>query len=152
MRNRAARVARMTIATSKPKSTDIVADIPESLLSTLYGAWFLRVEEHEALQEHKKTPGPADQASRRTSVVLLLTVYHITLHRNKGTGRKEGEGRGYYEPLFCRCALFACERIPLLCSQLISEAVAHARDGQNKTRVLREPVRFFGAIGLRRYD
>jgi hypothetical protein len=30
----------MTIATSKPKSSEIVADIPERLLSTLYGAGF----------------------------------------------------------------------------------------------------------------
>src|SRR2546425_8084665 len=34
MRNRAAMVARMTIATSKPKRSEIVADIAESLLST----------------------------------------------------------------------------------------------------------------------
>jgi len=59
-------VARMTIATSKPKSSEIVADILERLLSTLYGAWFPGFYvsmSREPFRDIKK-PEPADQASR----------------------------------------------------------------------------------------
>src|SRR5437588_8893641 len=66
MRNLVARVARATIATSRPKRSEIVADINRTILSTLHDARFPRVEEHSALQEHKKAPGHADQASRRS--------------------------------------------------------------------------------------
>src|SRR6266436_5776073 len=66
MRNRVARVARTTIATSRPKSSKMVADIAESFLprAVVPGIW--RVEEEASSASTQKTPGPADQASRRS--------------------------------------------------------------------------------------
>src|SRR5438132_7890944 len=80
MRNRVARVARATIATNRPKSSEIVADITQSLLSTLHSAGFLRVEEHPALRKHKKH---RDLPTRLPGAPFLLkmsisfsTLYH----------------------------------------------------------------------------
>src|SRR5438128_9437410 len=70
MRNRVARVARATIATSRPKSSDSVADIGGTILSTLYGARFLCVEEHSAHQEHKNA------RTCRPGFPALLVYFH----------------------------------------------------------------------------
>src|SRR3989440_7417414 len=71
----------MTIATSKPKSSEIVADIPERLLSTLYGAWFpgfLRLYEQRAFQGHKKT-GTCRPGFPALLSMLLLLLYHAVI-------------------------------------------------------------------------
>src|SRR5437588_12701177 len=80
MRNRVARVARATIATNRPKSSEIVADITQSLLSTLHAAGFLRVEEHPALRKHKKH---RDLPTRLPGAPYLLKI-SISLFYKEG--------------------------------------------------------------------
>src|SRR5438105_3077405 len=75
MRNRVARVARTTIATSKPKRSKIVADIDATILSTLYGAVFLRVEELSAFRKHKKHQALPPRLLGAPCTLLLL-LYH----------------------------------------------------------------------------
>src|SRR5438105_4288511 len=90
MRNRVARVARATIATSRPKSSDSVADIDGTILSTLYGARFLRVEEHSAHQEHKKHRDLPTRLPGAPRILLLLLYYAFIVPCLSLTGQEEG--------------------------------------------------------------
>src|SRR6266699_5985607 len=56
MRNRVAKVARTTITTNRPKSSDMVADIGGTILSTLSGA------RHLACREVFSPSGPTKSA------------------------------------------------------------------------------------------
>src|SRR5712692_11463767 len=85
MRNRVARVARTTITTNKPKSSDMVADIGGTILSTLYSARHLACRGAFSLSGTQKTPEPADQASRRSMHTYAAIVPHRSL-----TGQEEG--------------------------------------------------------------
>src|SRR6266699_1558000 len=62
------------MATSKPKSSDIVADIGGAILSTLYAARHLACRGAFSPAGTQKTPGPADQASRRSMHVSAAIV------------------------------------------------------------------------------
>src|SRR6266852_6417738 len=79
MRNRVARVARTTITTNKPKSSDMVADIDGTILSTLYSARHLACRGAFSLSGTQKTPEPADQASRRSMHTYAAIVPHRSL-------------------------------------------------------------------------
>src|SRR5215831_19409834 len=85
MRNRVARVARTTIATSKPKSSDMVADIGGTILSTLYGA------RHLVCRGAFSPPGPTKSAGAcRPGFPALhayLCCYCTTLFLDRATGR-----------------------------------------------------------------
>src|SRR5712691_9223652 len=82
----------MTIATSKPKSSEIVVDIPERLLSTPYGAWFPGFcvsMSSEPFRDIKK-PEPADQASRRSLYASTVIVPRRYCTMPFWTGQEEG--------------------------------------------------------------
>src|SRR6266446_2289130 len=70
--------------------------LPPGRVPTLLWSMFLHVEEHEALQEHKKAPGRADQTSRRSLHAFaaivprrFLTEQDVTL----GPGHDSSENK-----------------------------------------------------------
>src|SRR5215472_14624369 len=79
MRNRVARVAMTTIATSKPKNSDMVADICGTILSTLYAARHLTCRGASSPSGPQKVPGPADQASQRSMHMYAAIVPRCSL-------------------------------------------------------------------------
>jgi hypothetical protein len=67
------------MATSKPKSSDMVADIGGAILSTLYAARHLACRGAFSPSRTQKAPEPADQASRRSMHTYAAIVPRCSL-------------------------------------------------------------------------
>src|SRR5215469_18191426 len=84
MRNRVARVARTTIATSKPKSSDMVADIGEAILSTRYGA--LHLVRREAFSPSGPTKSAGACRPGFPALHVYVCCYCTTLFLDRAIG------------------------------------------------------------------